>query len=117
MFLSNDEWYKFCTHLRSFNVRHFGMDESMELKFVAPRSSSIALLHEYTDWFKRYLGEQTDYRQTDRQTDYLVSLEEKWAEEKINMVLSHFRPLSWSEVVRNENSLWLSPEHQYRLSI
>jgi hypothetical protein len=31
-----------CTHLRSLNIRHFGMDEATRFKNVASRSSSMA---------------------------------------------------------------------------
>jgi hypothetical protein len=36
------DWCKFCIHLRSLNVRHFGMVEGTELKSMASRSPSMA---------------------------------------------------------------------------
>jgi hypothetical protein len=36
------DWCKFCIHLRSLNVRHFGMVEGMGLKITASRSPSMA---------------------------------------------------------------------------
>jgi hypothetical protein len=39
---SHIDWCKFCTHLRSLNVRHFGMVECMGLKSMALRSPSRA---------------------------------------------------------------------------
>jgi hypothetical protein len=39
---SHVDWCKFCIHLRSLNVRHFGMVEGTGLKSTAPRSPSMA---------------------------------------------------------------------------
>jgi hypothetical protein len=39
---SHVDWCKFCIHLRSLNVRHFGMVEDTGLKNTASRSSSLA---------------------------------------------------------------------------
>jgi hypothetical protein len=39
---SHVEWCKFCIHLRSLNVRHFGMVEGKGLKSTASRSPSMA---------------------------------------------------------------------------
>jgi hypothetical protein len=39
---SHVDWCKFCIHLKSFNVRHFGMVEGMGLKSTASRSPSMA---------------------------------------------------------------------------
>jgi hypothetical protein len=39
---SHVEWWKFCIHLNSLNVRHFGMVEGTELKSTASRSPSMA---------------------------------------------------------------------------
>jgi hypothetical protein len=36
------DWYKFCIHLRSLNVRHFGMLEGTGLVSTASRSPSMA---------------------------------------------------------------------------
>jgi hypothetical protein len=36
------DWCKFCIHLRSLNVRHFGMVEGTGLKSTASRSPSMA---------------------------------------------------------------------------
>jgi hypothetical protein len=36
------DWCKFCIHLRSLNVRHFGMDEGTGLKSTASKSPSMA---------------------------------------------------------------------------
>jgi hypothetical protein len=36
------DWRKFCIHLRSLNVHHFGTVESTELKSMVSRSPSIA---------------------------------------------------------------------------
>jgi hypothetical protein len=36
------DWCKFCIHLRSLNVRHFGMVEDTGLKSTASKSSSMA---------------------------------------------------------------------------
>jgi hypothetical protein len=38
---SHVEWCKFCIHLRSLNVRHFGMVEGTGLKSTALRSPSM----------------------------------------------------------------------------
>jgi hypothetical protein len=35
-------WYKFCIHLKSLNVRHFGMVAATALKTMASRSPSTA---------------------------------------------------------------------------
>jgi hypothetical protein len=39
---SHVEWCKFCIHLRSLSVRHFGMVEGTELKITSSRSPSMA---------------------------------------------------------------------------
>jgi hypothetical protein len=39
---SNVDWCKFCTHLRSFNVRHLGIVAHMALKITVSRSPSMA---------------------------------------------------------------------------
>jgi hypothetical protein len=39
---SHVDWYKFCIHLRSLNVRHFGMLEDTGLKSTASRSPLMA---------------------------------------------------------------------------
>jgi hypothetical protein len=39
---SHVDWCKFCIHLRSSNVRHFGMVEGTGLKSTASRSPSTA---------------------------------------------------------------------------
>jgi hypothetical protein len=39
---SHVDWCKFFIHLRSLNVRHFGMVEGMGLKSTASRSPSMA---------------------------------------------------------------------------
>jgi hypothetical protein len=39
---SHVDWCKFCIHLRSLNVSHFGMVEGTGLKSTASRSPSIA---------------------------------------------------------------------------
>jgi hypothetical protein len=39
---SHVDWCKFCIHLRSLNVRHFGMVEGTELKSMASMSRSMA---------------------------------------------------------------------------
>jgi hypothetical protein len=39
---SHVDWCKFCIHLRSLNVRHFGMVEGTGLKSTASRSTSMA---------------------------------------------------------------------------
>jgi hypothetical protein len=39
---SHVDWWKFCIHLRSLNVRHFGMVEGTGLKSTASRSPSMA---------------------------------------------------------------------------
>jgi hypothetical protein len=36
------DWYKFHSHRKSLNVRHFGMVSATELKIMASRSSSMA---------------------------------------------------------------------------
>jgi hypothetical protein len=36
------DWCKFCIHLRSLNVRHFGMVEVTGLESTASRSPSVA---------------------------------------------------------------------------
>jgi hypothetical protein len=38
---SHFNWCKFCIHLRSLNVRHFGMFEGTGLKSTASRSTSM----------------------------------------------------------------------------
>jgi hypothetical protein len=38
---SHVDWCKFCIHLRSFNVCHFGMVEGTGLKITASRSPSM----------------------------------------------------------------------------
>jgi hypothetical protein len=38
---SHIDWCKFCIHLRSLNVRHFGMVEGTGLKSMASRSPSV----------------------------------------------------------------------------
>jgi hypothetical protein len=39
---SHVDWWKFCIHLRSLNVRHFGMLEGTGLKITVSRSPSMA---------------------------------------------------------------------------
>jgi hypothetical protein len=39
---SHVDWCKFCIHLRSLNVRHFGIFEGTGLKSTASRSPSMA---------------------------------------------------------------------------
>jgi hypothetical protein len=39
---SHVEWCKFCIHLRSLNVRHFGMVEGTGLESTASRLPSMA---------------------------------------------------------------------------
>jgi hypothetical protein len=39
---SHVDWCKFCVHLRSLNVRHFGILEGMELISMVSRSPSMA---------------------------------------------------------------------------
>jgi hypothetical protein len=39
---SHVDWCKFCIHLRSLIVRHFGMVEDTELESTASRSPSMA---------------------------------------------------------------------------
>jgi hypothetical protein len=39
---SHVDWCMFCMHLRSLNVRNFGMVEGTELKSTASRSPSMA---------------------------------------------------------------------------
>jgi hypothetical protein len=39
---SHVEWCKFCIHLRSLNVLHFGIVEDTGLKSTASRSPSMA---------------------------------------------------------------------------
>jgi hypothetical protein len=39
---SHVDWSKFCIHLKSLNVRHFGMVEGTGLKSTASRSPSMA---------------------------------------------------------------------------
>jgi hypothetical protein len=39
---SHVDWWKFCIHLRSLNVRHFGMVEGTGLKSTASRSPPMA---------------------------------------------------------------------------
>jgi hypothetical protein len=39
---SHVEWFKFCIHLRSLNVRHFGMVKYTGLKSTTSRSPSMA---------------------------------------------------------------------------
>jgi hypothetical protein len=39
---SYDDWCKFCIHLNSLNVRHFGMLAATEFKSMASSSSSMA---------------------------------------------------------------------------
>jgi hypothetical protein len=36
------EWCKFCIHLKSLNICHFGMVAATALKIIASRSSSMA---------------------------------------------------------------------------
>jgi hypothetical protein len=36
------DWYKFCIHLKSLSVRHFGMAVATALKTMASRSPSMA---------------------------------------------------------------------------
>jgi len=36
------DWWNFCNHLRSFNVRHFGMVALTELQIMGSRASSMA---------------------------------------------------------------------------
>jgi Golgi nucleoside diphosphatase len=40
--LCHVDWCKFCIHLRSLNVRHFGMVEDTGLKSTASRSTLMA---------------------------------------------------------------------------
>jgi hypothetical protein len=39
---SHVDWCKFCIHLRSLNIRHFGMVEGTGLKSTASRSPLMA---------------------------------------------------------------------------
>jgi hypothetical protein len=74
------DWYKFCFHLRSLNVRHFGMVEHYGItKFgVEVTFNSMTSLMNFIKIYQlvqKVLGmdTQTD-GQTDRQTGDLISL-------------------------------------------
>jgi hypothetical protein len=67
---SHVDWCKFCIHLRSLNVRHFGMVEGTGLKSTASRSPSMAwppywISQKSTNWFKSYWRGGDTQRQTD----------------------------------------------------
>jgi hypothetical protein len=56
---SQVDWCKFCTHLRSLNVRHFGMVRGTGLKSTVSRSPSMSwppywISYKSTNWFKSY---------------------------------------------------------------
>jgi hypothetical protein len=42
---SHLDWYKFCIHLRSLSVRHFGTVEATGLKSMSPKTPSLACLY------------------------------------------------------------------------
>jgi hypothetical protein len=71
---SHVDWCKFCIHLRSLNVRHFGMVEGMGLKVT--RRGHLQWHDRPTEFYKSLpigskviRGGLTD-RWTDRQTDW-----------------------------------------------
>jgi hypothetical protein len=74
---SQVDWCKFCIHLRSLNVHHFGMVEGTGLKSTASRSPSKARppywIYQLVQTLLRGGHKQTDGqtdRQADRQTDW-----------------------------------------------
>jgi hypothetical protein len=66
---SHVDWCKFCIHLRSLDVRHFGMVEGTGLKSTASRSPSTAW--PLLNFIKIYqLVKKLLVGQIDRQTDW-----------------------------------------------
>jgi hypothetical protein len=73
---SHVDWCKFCSHLRSFNVRHFGMLEGTGLISMTSRSPSMAWAS-LLNFIKIYqlVQKLLGGGHTDRQTDCdLISL-------------------------------------------
>jgi hypothetical protein len=68
---SHVDWSKFCIHLRSLNVRHFGMVKGTELKKVGfgvifNGMTSVLNFIKSAYWFKSYWGRGGTHRRTDR---------------------------------------------------
>jgi hypothetical protein len=68
---SHVDWCKFCIHLRSFTVRHFGIVKGTRLKSTASRSPSMAW-PPYWIYKNLPIGSKVirGDTQTDRQTDW-----------------------------------------------